>query len=73
MISISQLGKLRLRDFKWLWNYRLKPVLGWCPPEVDPKIRIQVPVEGNGKVNMEGKAANEGSQLLLWATGIRSC
>lgn len=72
IISISQLRKLRLRDFKWLFNYRLKPVLGWCPPEVDPKIKVQVPVEGNRKVNREGKAANEGSQLLLWTAGIRS-
>lgn len=69
IISILQLGKLRLRDFKYFFIYRLKLVLGWCHLEVDSsKISIQVPVEESEKVNMEAATGTQSCEATLRAS-----
>jgi hypothetical protein len=40
------------------FNYRIKPILGWFPPEVDPETRIQGQVQGEWGSRTKGKTVS---------------
>lgn len=80
--AITELGKLWLRDFKWLFNHRLKLWVDF-PPEADCETRIQVQEEGEwesktgkGRQPMKGNSyycvqLGFGPTRQLWKDSIK--